>query len=105
MLEFAHYGEEREVNATPEELKIAEVITGFLPSSEGSRITRKSSNYITLVIGEWDLARIKYSDKAKWVKLPLVDRGNVKRYIENIDDINAFKDDVIKSYEHILKYS
>ena len=105
MLNFAHYGEERDLNATPEELKICELIAEMLPSQEGTRVVRKSDDYITLMFGEWDLARVKYTPRAKWVNLSVVDKGNFKRRIADVSQVEEFREDVIRSYEHILKYS
>lgn len=104
-LKFAHYGETRELNATEDELTIADEIIKMLPSPDGCDIVRKSNDYITVVRGEWDVARIKYTERARWVNFPIVDRGNVKRRIEEVEDVKQFEADIIKSYEHILKYS
>ena len=105
MLYFAHYGEERDLNATPEELEICELIAKMLPSDEGLRIVRKSDSYVTLLCGEWDLARVKYNERAKWVNLSVVDKGSVKRRIASVDQVEEFREDVLRSYEHILKYT
>lgn len=104
-LEFAHYGEEREIDATDEEIAIAEMFIAMLPSSEGCRIVRKSDAYITLEFGVSDLARIKYTEKARWVNLPIVDLGKVKRRFDDISEVEQFKDDIIRSYEWIKQYT
>lgn len=104
-LEFAHYGEERDLNATDEEIAIAEMFIAMLPSSEGCRIVRKSDAYITLEFGVSDLARIKYTEKARWVNLPIVDLGKVKRRFDDISEVEQFKDDIIRSYEWIKQYT
>lgn len=102
MLEFAHYGEERELNATPEELMIAEYVAGLF---DGAEIVRVSSSYITVKKGDWDVIRIKYSDRARWVKIPLIDPGSTKRSLQSADDVKGFKEDILKALEHIAKYS
>ena len=104
-LEFAHYGEERDLNATDEELAIAEMFIAMLPSPEGCRIVRKSDAYITLEFGESDLARIKCTEKARWVNLPIVDLGKVERRSGDISDVVQFKDDIIKSHEKIKQFT
>ena len=104
-LEFAHYGEERDLNATDEELAIAEMFIAMLPSPEDCRIVRKSDAYITLEFGVSDLARIKYTEKARWVNLPIVDLGKVKRRFDDISEVEQFKDDIIRSYEWIKQYT
>lgn len=102
MLEFAHYGEERELNATPEELQIAEFVSGLF---EGAELVRVSPSYITVKKGDWDVIRIKYSDRARWVKIPIVDPGSTKRRLESVGDVEQFKDDILKALEHIARYS
>lgn len=102
MLEFAHYGEERDLNATPEELMIAEYVAGLF---DGAKVVRVSPSYITVKKGDWDVMRIKYSDRARWVKIPLIDLGNTKRPLLSVDDVKEFEDDILKALEHIAKYS
>ena len=103
--EFAHYGEKRDLNATDEELIVADMIIKMLPPADDYDIIRKSSNYISVVKGDWDVARIKFTEKAKWVNVCCVDAGKVKRPIERPEDVERFRDDFMKSYEHIMKYS
>ena len=55
--------------------------------------------------GVSDLARIKCTEKARWVNLPIVDLGKVKRRFDDISDVEQFKDDIIKSYERIKQYT
>lgn len=102
MLEFAHYGEERDLNATPEELAIAEFVSGLF---DGAELVRVSPSYITVKKGEWDVIRIKYSERARWVKIPVLDPGSAKRRLESVGEIKKFKDDILKALEHIAKYS
>ena len=104
-LEFAHYGENRPLNATDNELKVAELVLGMLPPSDDYDIVRKSNDYITVIKGEWDVVRIKFTEKARWVNIPGVDKGGTKRRIENVEDVERFRDELLKSYEYILKYS
>lgn len=104
-LEFAHYGEERDLDATDEEIAIAEMFIAMLPSPEGCRIVRKSDAYITVECGVSDLARIKCTEKARWVNLPIVDLGKVKRRFDDVSDVGQFKDDIIRSYEKIKQFT
>ena len=104
-LKFAPHGEKRNLNATKEELEAADLVLSMLPPSDDYDIVRKSDAYITVVKGEWDIARIKFTDRAHWIILPLIDVGNKKRLIEQVDDIKQFEGDILKTYEHIVKYS
>lgn len=71
---FSHYGELREVNANDEELQ---VISHLLELCKDLKICRKSDSYITAVLGETDVARFKYTQRAKWIQFPYT-AGKVK---------------------------
>ena len=64
-IRFANYGQERDVNATDEELKIFEALKEA--TGRDLRLVRKSDSYVTAALGEWDLARFKFTQRAKWV--------------------------------------
>lgn len=103
-INFAHYGEERERIATEDELEIFEILQE-LTGSPDLRLVRKSDNYVSAVVGEWDLARFKYSPRAKWIMFPIMERGNTKNRIEKAEDVRGYSDKIAASYEHIIKYT
>lgn len=82
---FAHYGEERAVDATDEEAQVFAVLCDMFGShgydSSQLRLVRKSSNYVAASIGDFDLARFKYTEKAKWIIFPYAETKAVKHYI------------------------
>lgn len=109
---------DKELNMNPDEEKAFNIIRSFLPTEllEYIHIERKSQSYISMLYGENDFLRLKYSDKAKWISLripkdiansnidnPLFDaqknknqfhwRGNLK----SLDDLNLFKSYIIAS--------
>ena len=96
---FAHYGEYRELNPTDGEAAIFEHIKALCPSCE---MVRKTDAYLTAEAFGTDVARFKYTDRAKWVRFPYVGDGK-KLYIEKIDDLSALNDDIVKSYEKAEK--
>lgn len=98
-LDFAHYGEERELNTTDGEQLIADYITTLCPSC---RIVRKSDAYITAEYRGVDVARFKFTVRAKWLLFPYLSNCK-KRYFEKIEDLTGFEDDIIKSYEMAAK--
>lgn len=104
-LRFAHYGEDREINATDEEAQIFDVLRSMVSDPEQLELARKSDSYITAVIGEWDLARFKYTDRAKWIIFPTVEAKAQKHYIEDPEDVLSFADLLAESIAHIDKYS
>jgi len=69
------------------------------------QLVRVSDDYVTAKYGEWDLARIKYTNRAKWVKFPTVEAAKEKHGIEKPDDVLRFHQLIIESINHIEKYS
>lgn len=103
-LRFAHYGEERDVNPTDEEAEIFDLIRS-MANRDDIELVRKSDSYVSAVIGEWDLARFKYTDRAKWIVLPVLEAGAPKHRIEEPEDVLSFADLLAESIAHIVKYS
>lgn len=102
MLKFANYGQEREVNANEDELKLFEVLQSICPDL---RLTRKSDAYLTAVLGDWDIARFKYTNRAKWVSFPLVQPKSPKNYLEPVEEVSMYADLVRESVAVALKFS
>lgn len=101
-------GRERDLVCTEEERMIfeeLELICADLELPEPLRLVRVSDAYVSAKIGDWDLARIKYTPRAKWIVLPVLEAGAVKHPIEAPEDVNSFSDRIIESVEHIKKYS
>ena len=101
---IAHYGEERERIATESELAIFEIIKE-MSGRDDVQLVRKSDNYVSAIIGDWDLARFKYTPRAKWIMFPCVDLGSVKRKIEEPDDVRDFSEEMQRSLATIAKFS
>lgn len=91
----AHYGEERELNATDGEMEIAEhILQMFFESginTDEFRLIRVSDSYLTLKYNCNDIARFKWSDRAKWIQLPYAADDSGKRYIESINEISEMR--------------
>lgn len=101
-------GRERDLVCTEEERMVfeeLELICADLELPEPLRLVRVSDAYVSAKIGDWDLARIKYTPRAKWIVLPVLEAGAVKHPIEAPEDVNSFSDRIIESVEHIKKYS
>ena len=101
-IKFTNYGQERVVNATDEELKIFEALREA--TGRDLRLVRKSDSYVTAVLGEWDLARFKYTQRAKWVSLPTVEAGAPKHKITRPEEAAGFADLIAESLAVIDKY-
>lgn len=71
---ISNYGQNRDVNATDDELKIFDIIQTIC-GTEHTRLTRKSDSYVSAVMpsaqgyGDMDLARFKFTQRAKWIKI------------------------------------
>ena len=101
---FANYGQKRERIATETELVIFEIISA-LSGREDLQLVRKSDNYVSAVVGEWDLARFKYTPRAKWIMFPVVESGSAKNKISAPENVRSFADLIAESLAHIDKYS
>ena len=93
---FTDYGQPRDVDCTPEELEIYEVIRSLF-DTDTLRLVRKSDSYVSACMessgdyGLMDVARFKFTDRAKWIKIgPDFDKvkigspSDVKTYAEEL---------------------
>lgn len=101
---FANYGQERERIATEQELRMFDIIREISGADDLDLINR-TDYYVTVVLGEWDVARIKYAPRAKWILFPLLDRPKEKRRIESPEDVRQFAGEIKECVERIRKYS
>ena len=103
-IKFAHYGEERDIDATAEELEIFGILQEMTAPKE-IRLVRVSSNYVSAKLGDWDLARFKYTDRTAWIFFPTLEKQKDKHQISAPADVRDFSNIVQKSLAHIEKYS
>ena len=101
-IQFSNYGQERDVNATDEELKIFETLREV--AGRDLRLVRKSDSYVTAALGEWDLARFKFTQRAKWVSFPTAEVGPTKHKISRPEEVAGFADLIAESLVVIDKY-
>ena len=101
-INFANYGQERDVNATDEELKIFEALKEA--TGRDLRLVRKSDSCVTAVLGDWDLARFKFTSRAKWIAFPTAEVGPPKHKITRPEDAAGFADLIAESLAVIDKY-
>jgi len=100
-IKFTNYGQRRDVNVTDEELKIFEALREA--TGRDLRLVRKSDSYVTAVLGEWDLARFKYTQRAKWVSFPAAEAGPPKHKIARPEEAAGFADLIADSLAVIDK--
>lgn len=104
LFNFANYGQERERIATETELEIFEIIKS-VTGRDDLQLVRKSPDYVTALLGDWDLARFKYTTRAKWIVLPVIEAGSKKHRFDSPGDVAAFADQLKASVEHILNHA
>lgn len=105
MFRIQNHGQIRERIATEGELEIFDALCSMIKSDPEPELVRKSDAYVTMVIGEWDFARIKYTNRAKWVKFPIIERSTVKHEIDDPSDVFGLSDLVEKSAIHLQRLS
>lgn len=90
---FSHYGEEREINATDEEIEMFSILHGMFEECGGDpnelKLIRRSDSYVTAACGDWDIARFKFTNRAKWITFPTT--ANDKNRITDPSDITQFR--------------
>lgn len=98
-------GKEKDLDCEPEELEmftiLCEMYEDLGKNPEDVQLTRYSDNYVTAKLGEYDLARIHWGPRAKWVVFPVVEKHKEKHKVKAPEDIRAFKDSVKYSIENI----
>lgn len=105
-ISFGDYGQERDLICTEEERQIYNNLYAFLKDNEIDvtplRFVRVSQNYVTAKYGEWDLARIKFTQRAKWLNFPEAD--SEKHKITSPDELTDYADMILHSIKQISKF-
>lgn len=98
---FAHYGDSRELDATDDELELYETVCAILEDEgfdlDDICLVRKSDSYLTIALGETDVARIKFTDRVKWILFPYT--RNEKIRIGSTSSANKYASEIVKAYE------
>lgn len=104
-LRFGNYGQERDLICTEEERIIFRIILKICDDNgldvSPIILIRRSDNYVSVVMdsgsdyGPMDLARIKYTNRAKWIMLgPDFKKVNLSRP----EDVSDMAEDVVNAY-------
>ena len=99
------HGQERDLICTEEERRIFDYVSDMVGEASLDpsvlRLVRKSENYISIVMdssgdyGAMDLARVKYTNRAKWIKFgPRFDRVD----IDAPADVLAHPEEAVAAY-------
>lgn len=102
---FGNFGQERDLVCTEEERIIFRIISRICEENNLDvtplRLTRTSDNYVSAVMdsgsdyGAMDLARIKYTNRAKWIMLG---PDFKKTQISRPEDVLKMDEDVVNAY-------
>lgn len=102
---FSHYGETRDLDCTDAEAEIFHIIRSRLDdmnyNTDCLKLVRKSDSYVSAVMdsgsdyGQMDLARFKYTDRTKWIKIcPDFD----KIELHDVEDVAKLSDALFSGY-------
>lgn len=100
---LANYGQERDLICTQEEREIFDRIVDEFPE-DGLRLVRVSDNYVSVKRGDWDIVRLKFTNRAKWLMFPSIESGTNKFPIDEPREIEDFFASVLESIETAKKY-
>lgn len=111
MLKFADHGQERDLICTEEEREIFDIVRSLCDDvnldSDLLELARKSENYVSIVMRSKnndliDVARLKFTNRAKWLKIhPRFE----KLPIEDPEDVaRLYADDVREAVRFNLRY-
>lgn len=102
---LGNYGQERDLVCTEEERIIFRIISRICEENKLDvtplRLTRTSDNYVSAVMdsgsdyGAMDMARIKYTNRAKWIMLG---PDFKKTQISRPEDVLKMAEDVVNAY-------
>lgn len=106
-IKFANYGQDRDLNCTDEEAQIFGALQEYFQSinldPNQLHLVRRSDSYVTAVFRGWDLARFKYTPRAKWIAFPSVEVGPPKHKIGTPSEAVSFVDLLTESIRVITK--
>ena len=99
MINFSNYGQERDIHANEDEYEIYLNLKSIM-SENGLdpyrlELVRRSDNYVTAVIGEIDLARFKFTQRARWILFPYTSNDKIR--LESPDDLYNISTAVIEA--------
>ena len=94
-LRFADYGQLKEPNCTDEEIIIYEILCS-VTGADDLECVRRTDKYVSAAIGETDVARFKFTPRAKWIWFPYV--GD-KIKLASPTDVERYAEDAIKAVQ------
>lgn len=88
-VKVADYGQERDLICTEEEREIYNRVCEVLDDST-PRLVRVSKSYVSIKYKGYDLMRFKYTNRSRWFNFPMLEKGSMKHYIDDLDDFDEY---------------
>lgn len=96
----------KDLVCTEEERQIFNIIRSIFEANgldpDQLELIRMSDNYVSVKLDPWDVARIKYTNRAKWILFPSAETE--KHQIESPEDVKNFTEAITKTINLIDKY-
>lgn len=99
-LQFANYGQMKDLNCTEDELVMYDLLRSLTGASD-LEFVRRSDSYVTAAIGDTDVARFKFTPRAKWIMFPY--QTNTKYKIASPEDVNEYAQEAVDAVETARK--
>lgn len=99
-LKFTNYGQLRELNCTEDELVMYDILRS-VTGADDLEFMRRSDSYVTAAIGDTDVARFKFTARAKWILFPY--ESNEKIRIGTPEDVREHSEEARNAVETARK--
>lgn len=76
-LRFADYGQLKELDCTGEEMIIYDILRS-VTGADDLECVRRTDKYVSAAIGETDVARFKFTPRARWILFPYEPNSKIK---------------------------
>lgn len=93
-LRFADYGQLKELNCTDEEMIIYDILRS-VTGADDLECVRRTDKYVSAAIGETDVARFKFTPRARWILFPY--ESNEKIKIATPEDVRGHSEEARKA--------
>ncbi len=93
-LRFADYGQLKELDCTDEEMIIYDILRS-VTGADDLECVRRTDKYVSASIGDTDVARFKFTARAKWILFPY--ESNEKIKIATPEDVRDCSEEARKA--------
>ena len=97
-LRFADYGRLKELDCTDEEMIIYDILCS-VTGADDLECVRRTDKYVSAAIGETDVARFKFTARARWILFPYQSNSKIK--LASPADVESLADEAIKAVQTV----